>query len=203
MSNFEQYRTNLDMIAPIISRNRENIKPINFTSFWINDVEQDNHAHIIEISEVSQKQWLKFEQNRGNECTLFPIDGIEGVFIDPPPVNNIDDFQLNGKNVGACDFLIVNENWLFAELKVEATSQKIEQIQENRTKASLQLARTLTYFKEKLPNSTFKAQNCSCLIVTPAFFPKISKIPMAMTLRFLKQYKVKLEEITLDETRKL
>jgi hypothetical protein len=200
----EQYRANIATLQPLVSRNAENIENIIAPSFWLNDVEQVDGSHQIKVETTSQKAWLKFNQAQGNLCTLFPVDGNEGVFIYPPPIKNIADFLLpNGKHAGGCDFLLINHKWLFGELKTEATSQNPEQIQENRTKAAMQLARTLTYFKENTVNGVINAKNATCMIITPSFFPKIAKIPMALTVKFLKTYNVRLTESTADETIKL
>jgi hypothetical protein len=199
MSKIAQYSANLAIVMPYISRNEKNIQAITAPSFWINDVEQADNSHQIKITTTSQKNWLKITQAQGESCTLFPVDGNEGVFKYPPPVSKPDDFILDGKRMGGCDFLIVKDKWLFAELKTEATSLKLEQIKENRAKAALQLARTLTYFQENTPKNTMTKSNTSCLIVTPTFFPKVSKMALAQTVRFLKDFKVPLLEKTTDE----
>ncbi len=197
MSKTAQYSTNLAQIMPLTSRNRENIQSIDAPSFWINDVAQADGSHRIKVETNSQKNWLKYNQEQGEICTLFPIDGDEGVFIYPPPVKNPDDFVVNGKRVGGCDLLLLNARWLFTELKTEATSPNPEQIQENRTKAALQLGRTLTYFQEQ--NILLDKTNCSCMIVSPTFFPKIAKMSVVQTVKFLRRYAVPLTEKTTDE----
>jgi hypothetical protein len=197
MSKIAQYSANLQQITPLVSRNKANIITINAPSFWINDVEQADGAHQIKVESHSQKNWLKFNQEQGETCTLFPVDGAEGVFIYPPPVAQPDDFILNGKRVGGCDLLLLNDKWLFAELKTEAISPNPEQIQENRNKAALQLGRTFTYFQEQ--NMLLDKSNCSCMIVAPTFFPKIAKISIPQTVKFLKRFGVALIEKTTDE----
>ena len=185
MSKIAQHSANLVQITPLISRNKDNILTINAPSFWINDVEQADGSHEIKVEINSQKNWLKFSQEQGNTCILFPVDGAAGVFVYPPNVANPDDFILNGKRVGGCDFLLLHDKWLFVELKTEAISPNLEQIQENRSKAALQLGRTLTYFQEQ--NILLNKSNCSCMIVAPTFFPKIAKISIPQTVKFLKR----------------
>jgi DNA-binding XRE family transcriptional regulator len=203
MSKIAKYSANLDMIKPFITRNAENIQEITAPSFWINDVTQPDATHRIEIFTISQKNWLKITQAQSETCTVFPVDGNEGVFKYPPPVQHPENFLLDNKQIGGCDFLLVKEKWLFVELKTEATSQSLLQIEENRDKARLQLARTLASFQENMPQNTLNKANCICIMVTPTFFPKISKIPFAETIKFLKRFGVPLQENTTDEPIKI
>ena len=201
MSKTEQYSANLLQIRPFVTRNQANVQRIDAPSFWVNDVEKADDSHEIKVSIASQKNWLKFNQEQGESCTLFPVDGNEGVFIDPPNVKNPDDFSINGKRAGGCEFLLLKDKWLFAEYKIEAKSSNPSQILENRTKASLQLARTLTSFQEQAIN--LDKTNCKCMIVTPVFFPKISRISIPFIVGFLKKYNVPLEEKTIDDVIKI
>jgi hypothetical protein len=196
MSKIAQYSANLALVKPFITRNAENIQAITAPSFWINDVKQLDDTHQVEISFTTQKNWLKITQAQGESCTIFPVDGNEGVFKYPPPVIKPEDFLLNGKPAGGCDFLLIKEKWSFIELKTEATSQGVLQIEENRAKARLQLARTLTSFQEKLPKKTLNSTNCTCTMVTPKFYP--TALPFVMATKFLKRFGVPLLQNTTD-----
>ena len=203
MSKTEQYSANLLQISPFITRNQANVQEIDKPSFWVNDVKQANGSNEIKVSVSFEKNWLKFSQEHGESCTLFPVDGNDGVFKFPSPVKNEDDFLLpdGKKKAGGCDLIVVNDKCLFVEYKINVTSLNLKQINENRTKASLQLAKTLTSFQEQgvLLNGT----NCKCMIVTPTFFPEISRTPLSLTVKFLKKYNVPLEEKTIDDVIKI
>lgn len=197
MSKTEQYSANLLRITPFVTRNRANVQEIDKPSFWVNDVEQANGSNEIKVSISFEKNWLKFSQEHGESCTLFPVDGNDGVFKFPSPVKNEDDFLLpdGKKKAGGCDLIVVNDKCLFVEYKINVTSLNLKQINENRTKASLQLAKTLTSFQEQgvLLNGT----NCKCMIVTPTYFPK--KIVNPLAIKFFNKYNVPLEEKTIDD----
>jgi hypothetical protein len=140
----------------------------------------------------------------GKTTLVYPIDGNSGVFQDPPPVLYPNDFvQKNGKRVGACDVLLLSSIFRFIELKLNASGESILQMAENREKATLQLARTLTFFIEKTPKNTFTAQNTVCIIAVPAsyHYPRIAKTNNIAALRrsFIKKYKIDLQEITPND----
>lgn len=201
MPNLSHYQA---LIKPLITRNRGHIATITTPSFWLNDTAQENGSHTIEIGYTSQKGWLKFVQENGKTAIIYPIDGEGGVFKDPPPVDSPTDFQTeSGKTAGGCDVLVLTERWRFVELKIEATSREPLQIAENRDKAAMQLARTLSSFKERLPDGSIHKQNAECIIITPPFYPRIAQIPMAMSLRFLQKFGVKLGESSTDDSVKL
>ncbi len=203
MSKTEQYSANLLQIMPFITRNRAKIQEIDVPSFWVNDEKQKNNSHEIRASTDPKENWLEFNQEQDEKCTLFAVDGKkDGVFKFPSPVKNEDDFLLHdGKKAGGCDLLVVNHKCLFVEYKTNATSSNPKQILENRTKASLQLARTLTSFQEQAIN--LDKTNCKCMIVTPVYYPKISKISIPITVGFLKKYSVPLEEKTIADVIKI
>ena len=99
--------------------------------------------------------------------------------------------------------MVLTEKWRFMEFKLNATSPSILQIEDNREKASLQLARTLTSFKEKMPDGTFNSKNCICIIVSPVFYPKISAIDISKKEEFRLQFGVSLQETTPTDIVKL
>lgn len=195
------YSVNLNKAQQLITRNFENIQTIEKTSFWLNDVDQK-----IESSSVSVPNWLKIRQKSGHECRLFPIDGNHGVFRkEGLEVRNNSLFSYkwkteNGtieKNAGDCDCLIIDDKWRFIEFKIEASSQDIDQMNNNRNKGEAQLARSMTSFKEQLNEDTLK---CECVLVVPKFFsfPKHKASLLPRKLRFLKLFGTELKEITND-----
>ena len=190
---------NTAIINPLVTRKNERVMRIDAPTFWLNDVGEK--AKQIEIALVSNKDWLKLTQPFGSSCTVYPIDGNGGVFEDPPPVSNPDDFIIeNGKRAGGCDVLVVNDTFWFVELKLNATSKELPQIAENYQKATLQSGRTLTYFKEKTPENTFNAQNCICMIGVPPSFPELSQISPTIQRKFIKKYNTNLTAIRPNKT---
>ena len=194
------YSDNLDKTKQFVIRNSDNVQAIEKISFWINDVDAK-----IELSWVSVPNWLKIRQRSGHECTVFPVDGNYGVFRkEGLQVRDPNSFVYqwkteNGitvKNAGDCDCLIVDEKWRFVEFKTEASSQDIDQMNNNRNKGEMQLARSMTSFKEQLGDENLI---CECVLVVPSFFsfPK-HKASYLRKVRFLKLFKSELKEITND-----
>ena len=195
------YLDNLDKAKRLTTRNLKAIQEIDKTSFWLNDVDAK-----IEISWVSVPNWLKIHQESGHLCCLFPIDGNQGVFRKEGLLAHEDSrFTYawkteNGtivKNAGDCDCLIIDEKWRFIEFKTEASSQDIDQMNNNRNKGEAQLARTLTAFREQLAEDKWTAE---CLLAVPSFFsfPKHKSSLLSRKIRFLKLFKAELKEITND-----
>lgn len=195
------YSDNLNKAQQLITRNFDNIQTIEKTSFWINDVDQK-----IESSSISVPNWLKIRQKSGHECTLFPVDGNHGTFRKEGLVVRNDSLfsykwkTENGtteKNAGDCDCLIIDEKWRFIEFKIEASSQDIDQMNNNRNKGEAQLARSMTSFREQLSEDTL---SCECVLVVPKFFsfPKHKASLLSRKLRFLKLFETELKEITND-----
>jgi hypothetical protein len=199
------HHENIAILDTLVSRNRERVITIDAAAFWLNDVGETDTDKQIALAFVSQKNWLKCTQPFGKKCTVYPVDGTGGVLKDPPPVQNPNDFVLTkgkdaGKRVGSCDVLLASDAFYFMELKLNATGESMLQMAENREKASLQLARTLTYFRENTVEGSFTAQNCICMIAVPNFYqyPRIAKTNNIAALKrtFIKKYKTDLQEIT-------
>jgi hypothetical protein len=198
------FAENTATLNALVSRNRERVLTIDAPTFWLNDVGETDTEKEIEISFESKKNWVKYTQPFGEKTLVYPVDGNSGVFQDPPPVANPNDFvQKNGKKVGSCDVLLLSNKFRFMELKLNASAESLLQMAENREKASLQLARTLTYFKENTLEGTFTAQNCACIIVVPVFYqyPRIAKTNNIAALKrsFIKKHKIDLQELTPND----
>jgi hypothetical protein len=200
MSNYSE---NLEKIKSLVTRNEANIESINQTTFWIADEKQIDDSNQIKVRYSSTRNWLKASQNQGEECSVFPIDGLQGVFQSIGlPITDISTFIFEWKNEhgienktpGDCDCLIVSDRLHFLEFKADATSQTIQQIDNNRNKAEAQLAKTLCSFREQLNNDNLKSV---CVLVVPNFFsyPKF-KASFSRKIKFLKLYKCELKEIT-------
>jgi hypothetical protein len=200
MSNYSE---NLEKIKSLVTRNEANIETINHTTFWIADEKQTDNTNQIKVQYSSIRNWLKVSQNQGENCSVFPVDGNEGVFpSNGLPVKDISKFIFEWKNEhgienktpGDCDCLIVSDKLHFLEFKADATSQTIQQIDNNRNKAEAQLAKTLCSFREQLNDDNLKSV---CVLVVPDFFtyPKF-KASFSRKVKFLKLYKCELKEIT-------
>jgi hypothetical protein len=201
MSNYSE---NFEKIKSLVTRTRNeaNIETINHTTFWIADEKQTDDTNQIKVRYSSTRNWLKVCQNQGEECSVFPVDG-QSIFQSTGlPIKNKNQFVFEWKNEhgienktpGDCDCLIVSDKLHFLEFKADATSETIQQIDNNRNKAEAQLAKTLCSFREQLNDDHLKSV---CVLVVPDFFsyPKF-KASFSRKIKFLKLYKCELKEIT-------
>jgi hypothetical protein len=200
MSNYSE---NLEKVKSLVTRNESNIQTTNQSTFWIADEKQIDGSNQIKIQNSSTRNWLKVSQNQGESCSICPVDGVQGVFQSTGlPVKDISQFIFEWKNEhgienktpGDCDCLIVSDKLHFLEFKADATSQTIQQIDNNRNKAEAQLAKTLCSFREQLNDNHLKSV---CVLVVPDFFsyPRFKAISLRKA-KFLKLYKCELKEIT-------
>lgn len=199
------YANNIEQVKKITTRNQDNIKVLSQASFWISDVKQIDGSNKIQIEFHSKSNWLKVVQEQSKECSLFPVDGNDGVFLKGGLT--VDDKNLfvyewrtekgvERKDAGDCDCLIIEDRWHFIEFKTEASSEEIHQINNNRNKGEAQLAKSMTSFKEQLTDEKIK---CVCVLVVPIFFsfPRF-RANFSRKPRFLKLFKVELIEVTTD-----
>lgn len=191
-------------IEELISRNEGNVIEIIKPSFWINDVKQTTGDNKIEVEFLSQKSWLHVKQTHSKISKVFPVDGNHGVFKkNGLSVSRPDDFQYYEssnkieeiKRAGDCDCLITQEQWHLLEFKTEASSLDLKQIENNRNKAKMQLARTLTALKEQLASTP----EILCVIVAPAVWPKTATKDIAGAVRFKKSYGTPLKIVQSSE----
>ncbi|MEZ4828687.1 MAG: hypothetical protein R3C61_20745 [Bacteroidia bacterium] len=192
---------NADRVLRLHTRNRDNVVRITESSFWTNDIKQEDNKNRVEIRFEAQPNWLKAIQEHGNICYMFPVDGPFGVFEkDGLPISVPIPYEWqteNGvelKNAGDCDCLIINEKWHFLEFKTDSFSQTLLQILNNRNKAEAQLAKSLVSFRERLSDADFK---CICVVVTPHFYsyPQFNASTLSRKIAFLKKYKCELMEV--------
>jgi hypothetical protein len=199
------YANNLEKVNTLITRNQDNAQALNQASFWISDVKHADGSNKMEVVFQSKPNWLKIVQTQANVCSLFPVDGNDGMFLKqglPVSDKNLFIYESKTKNgierevAGDCDCLIISNKWHFIEFKTEASSQEIHQINNNRNKGEAQLAKSMTSFKEQLAPENVK---CVCVLVVPTFFsfPKF-RANFSRKPRFLKLFKVELMEITTD-----
>ena len=199
------YTDNLEKIRHLITRNEANIITIDIPSFWISDVKQGDGTNLIQVEFNSVRNWLKFKQQQGGICTLLPIDGHHGVFLkEGLPVNDKNKFVYKWETekeikllpAGDCDCLILHSEWHFFEFKTEAISNNPLQLNNNRNKGEMQLAKSLTSFREQFVD--FNIQGI-CILVVPNFssFPKF-KSNFIRKIRFEKLFKSYFEEVPID-----
>jgi hypothetical protein len=200
------YAQNSEKVRSLVTRNEENIIEIEQSSFWINDVKQDNNQFKVQIAFESIQNWLKIVQEQGGKCLFCPIDGNDGVFRKGNLiVQNSSRFVYNWatengveeKNAGDCDCLLVDNKWHFLEFKTDATSIGKNQMDNNRNKGEAQLAKTMTAFKEGLDDVHLP---CVCVLVVPKVYPKTPASLINRGLKFRNRFdkKVQLIEISND-----
>jgi hypothetical protein len=169
---------------------------LNHIRFWIKD---ENTR--VELSVEAQKNWLRIENTKGEDFIFLRVDGSDSIFGSSPPVVFNESrfiYNLSGDRSGACDCLLVDlACWHFVEFKIESYTENLEQIQENRRKATLQISRTITFFRENLPNwnAALKA-----VIVVPNHYgyPRFRSDKSAI-VKFKLQWKATLKEVPLKE----
>jgi hypothetical protein len=200
-----EYDQNFEKVSNLITRNKENIQDIEHTSFWINDVKQDNNQLKVQIAAQSQTNWLKIIQEQGEKTIFCPVDGNEGVFRkEGLIVQNPSQFVYNwttengveAKSAGDCDCLLVHHKWHFVEFKTDATSTDKNQMDNNRNKGEAQLAKTMTALKEALDDHNLP---CVCVLVVPKIYPKTPAALIVRGVKFQKRHnKTQLIEISND-----
>lgn len=165
--------------------------------FWLID-----RDHKVEITFDSPKKWLRVNNPNSQNFVFVRVDGEDSVFgSNPPPVENDSRFifDKDGNRAGACDCLIIDEKvWHFIEFKTESTSEKLEQIQINRTKGELQMARTISFFQNFDPNFSNFAK--ALLVVPKSFAYPRFRADKSRLVKFKLKWKVSLEEISLDDS---
>ena len=171
------YDQNLEIANQFVTRNRLNILENMGEVFWVNDVLQK-----MEISKIQKEGWLKVENSSGNEISFFPIDGNAGVFqksgLDVQDKSKFEYFSSlstpTKKVAGSCDCLLLDERWRFFEFKNGPEAGPGETASTvNREKAEKQLARTMTYFREKareIKIGTIEAVFEGVIVTKPDFF---------------------------------
>lgn len=222
MSSFNENRQLLTNI--LRGRQPAIIQEIEAPSIWVEDLKVGSSAEVT-VSLEAKLNWLQVRNETGESpFGLVPIDGSNGVFKKSNPVvKDQSPFQFEWtyfvdpitkerkqrtETAGKCDCLILNKKWHFLEFKtakgadLPPTSDP-KQADQNRIKGSLQLARTLTFFREQAleKNIPFQAA-CECVLVTrPGFpIPVVSQDATSFdAVKFFILYKAKFIEVNTDE----
>lgn len=177
---------------------------LNCARFWVFDQKTENITKV-EFSLNAQKYWLKVDNADKVEFAFVRIDGHDSVFkSSPPPVANDERFIYDniGTKAGACDCLLIDTSiWHFTEFKTNSTSENLEQLQLNRLKAELQLARTITFFRE---NNVAIVGFVKAIVVVPTHYgyPRF-KAANSRFIKFKLKWKVSLEEVILENGYKI
>jgi hypothetical protein len=105
-----------------------------------------------------------------------------------------------GANSGRSRLLVLlDSKWRFFELKTEAYTQNENQAAQQREKAMLQLARTITFFKEQAEAQQVGiSASVEAVIVFPSRFPAEKAANFSRGPRFFKLFKARLEEVNTD-----
>jgi hypothetical protein len=170
------------------------------------------------VSTEEKTGWLKIENHvEGSNYAFVSIDGVAGVFRKTsPPVKDEAPFKYTKtyfidpetrerktrtETAGPCDCLVLDKKWHFVEFKTDAKTSDVNQANENRTKGELQLARTLTFFREKAieRNLNFPSDSI-CVLVTIPSFPRVKAKLLNRAVKFSKAFQVQLIETQSDKT---
>lgn len=197
---------NIERTDDLMTRNRENAIMINDPSFWLSDIEIAPGQHEIRIEKNAKPNWLKVSQDYGHFCKVYPVDGEGGVFNNSSgklPIKGESEFKydwkqinsgtIESKTAGDCDCLIVDEIWRFIEFKTDVTTTIKAADDNTRNKAEMQLARSMTSFKEQLSDPNLP---CECVLVTPQYYPFSPNI--VRNINFKKKWKTPLIEVSAD-----
>jgi len=199
------YAQNLEIVNQFVTRNREKILEIPDKNVWVNDIEQE-----MKISKERQEGWLTVENTSGNSISFFPVDGNGGVFqkngLDVKDIRRFEYFDspraTQRKTAGPCDCLLLNERWRFFEFKNSPiTGTGVVAASINRDKAEKQLARTITYFREKaIAKGIGKVHAIfEGVVVTKPNFPRFTGSVADRGEEFFLEFQARLIEITTDE----
>jgi hypothetical protein len=136
-------------------------------------------------------------------CTVFQVDGNDGVFEkNGLPVEDITMFSFfegrandvkSVKTPGDCDCLIISKEWHFLEFKTDATSNNIQQANDNREKGEAQLAKSMSSFRARIKDDIIRY---NCVLVVPPSFPKFKASMVNRSLKFLKKFDAPLYEVS-------
>jgi len=172
---------NIERTDDLMTRNRENAMIMEEPSFWLSDIEVAPKQHEIRIERNAKPNWLKVSQDYGHFCKVYPVDGNGGVFNEKKlPIKYTDESEfkydreqfnsdtVKSKTAGNCDCLIVDEIWRFIEFKTDVTTTIKAADDNTRNKAEMQLARSMTSFKEQLSDPNLP---CECVLVIPKYYP--------------------------------
>jgi hypothetical protein len=201
------YAENFAIASQFVTRNRTNILEIRDENFWMNDV-----AHKMEVSTVAQEGWLKIENPSEKAIGFFPVDGTEGVFqksgLDVLDTSKFEYLPSptaeEKKTAGPCDCLLLDERWRFFEFKngpLAGTGETAAKV--NREKAEKQLARTMTYFREKAVEKGIGKTEAvfeGVIVTKPDFYPATPAALFDRGSVFFLDFDARLIEITTDET---
>jgi hypothetical protein len=207
-----QYEENVNKVQTLFTRNKEEAKTVESTTFWLTDVKQEDGSMKLTIAISSFPSALKFSQNHSENCFVVPVDN--GVFNERGlPISNKELFIYKWENdegilekfAGDCDALIVKNKWCFIEFKTEMLegagndlTKIARNITNNKRKGYAQLAKSVFSFIEQLDNFEIKG---TCILALPNFmsYPKYKASDIAMTSKYEKLLKNKFvfEKITV------
>jgi hypothetical protein len=194
----------------LMTRNFDYAKVLDSPSFWLADEKTPLGDNKMNISTDEIKNGLKLKQSHGHICKVYPVDGANGCFNNGTnnklPVKGGLDFSYQWKDMvsntflkkeaGDCDCLIVDNKWHFIEFKTEAMGNSLVADSNNMNKATAQLARSMTSFKEQLDSPMLP---CICIIVKARYYPSFPSIKR--NVEFKKKWGVGLIEIKTDPSK--
>lgn len=208
------YAENLAIAGSCVTRNHHNVREIRDPEFWMNDVNQE-----VEIEHTAQDGWLRVKNHQAKAISFFPIDGKRNVISandNPLPVKDGAKFSyqrtkfddatqtqiIETKSAGRCECLLLDERWRFFEFKTQAGTNPLS-AENNRVAAEMQLARTITYFREKTlekGNGRIDAIFEGVIVTKPDFYPATPASLINRGSEFFLDFQARLIEITTEET---
>lgn len=214
MSKFNE---NKQLLVKLLKGRQYVLQELNTQQIWMEDEMQESGKSEVIVSVEEKPNWLKVANALDTGMFGFiSIDGARGVFRNSsPPVKDETPFKYlktyfiapttgerkqRIETAGPCDCLIIDRRWRFFEFKTKAETQDINQADENRIKGELQLARTLTFFREQATdkNLDFPA-DCDCVLVTVPSFPSIKAKLINRAVKFNALFQAPLTEIQTDK----
>ncbi|MBK7937948.1 MAG: hypothetical protein IPJ82_13040 [Lewinellaceae bacterium] len=197
------YEENKAFFTRLTGIRRFHLEETERPNFWI----QDNGVQVQILEETVPKS-LRIENTRRQPVAFVPMDGRNGMFENaPPPVRDAVLFRYQWFNhgnyealtAGACDCLLLDTKWRFLELKTEVTTQNENQAAQQREKAMLQLARTITFFKEQAEAQQIEVSSpIEAVMAFPSRFPAEKAVNFNRGPRFFKLFKARLAEVNTD-----
>ncbi len=161
----------------------------NSNLFYIEDCKIAGKSVVLQQDTIIDKQnnYFKIVNQKENKIAIWAVDGC---------------FFSAGKPPKHCDCIFFDENdFCFAEFKLNATSLNIKSVKQNRMSAIEQLKSTIELLKSKFPEHKYLFVGCKleAYICTPNSYPKKNTSISNFAVEFLEDYGVKLYEQNFKE----
>ncbi|MFN0035835.1 MAG: hypothetical protein ACKVUS_12290 [Saprospiraceae bacterium] len=196
------YEENKQVFIRLVGTRRFDMEETRRPNFWV----QDDGTQVRVLDETAPKS-LRIENPVRTILAFVPMDGSTGIFRNMPPIVRDEvPFRYQWYNrgnyeertAGACDCLLLDSKWRFLELKTETSTQDPNQATQQREKAMLQLARTITFFREQAEVQQVDVSPIEAVMAFPSRFPAEKAANFNRGPRFFKLFKARLNEVNTD-----